>query len=390
MANKLTALMVRKVSRPGKYGDGNGLMLLVTATGAKCWVQRLMIQGRRRDIGLGGFPLVSLAEARKQAFENRKLARAGGDPMALREQARVPTFREALESVLDIQRATWRNSGKSEAQWRSSLETYAMPRLGRMPVNAITVSDVMAVLVPIWNTKRETARRVRQRIGAICKWAVASGYRHDNPAGEAIGAALPKNGVTKTHHKAMPYSEVAGALATIRESHAGITTKLAFELLVLTAARSGEVRLATWTEIDLEAGTWTVPGGRMKGGLEHRVPLSARAVAILREAAQYADGSGLIFPSPTGKALSDSTLSKLCRENGVQAVPHGFRSSFRVWASERTSTPREIMEAALAHKVRNKVEAAYSRSDHYEKRARLMDLWAQYLTGDAAKVVAIS
>ena len=235
----------------------------------------------------------------------------------------------------------------------------------------------MAVLLPIWNEKRETARRVRQRIGTIMKWAVAQGYRHDNPAGDAIGAALPKSNGIQKHFRALPHADVAAALATVRASGAAVTTRLAFDFLVLTAARSGEVRRATWAEVDLDAAVWTVPAERMKAQREHRVPLCARAVEILNEARGYADGFGLLFPSVTGRVISDNTLSKLLREQGVAAVPHGFRSSFRDWCSD-TGQPREVAEAALAHVVRG-VEGAYARSDLFDRRRALMDAWAAYV-----------
>ena len=376
----LTAAFV-KHAEPGKHYDAHGLFLKVEPGGTRRWVQRIVVHGRRRDIGLGGFPLVTLAEARQQAFANRKLARAGGDPIALRRQGHVPTFAEAAENVITFHAGNWKDGGKSAQQWRASLRDYAMPRLGRRRVSAVTSADVMAVLLPIWHEKRETARRVRQRIGAVMKWAIAQGYREDNPAGEAIAGALPRNGHVPKHMAALPHGEVADALVKVRASAAGTLTKLAFEFLVLTAARSGEVRFATWDEIDPAAAVWTVPAERMKAKREHRVPLCARAVEILNEARVSGDGNRLVFPSPRGKALSDMTLSKLVRERGVAAVPHGFRSSFRDWAAERTNHPREVVEAALAHVVTNKVEAAYARSDLFDRRRRLMDDWSAYLAG---------
>ena len=314
---------------------------------------------------------------------NRKIARDGGDPLAQRRRTTdIPAFEAAAATVIELHRHGWRNE-KHAAQWESTLRTYVYPRLGQRSVADISTADVMAVLMPIWNEKPETARRVRQRISTVMKWAVAQGYRADNPAGDAIGAALPRhNGKSKHHHRALPHGEVAAAIETVRSSRAGIAVKLAFEFLILTAARSGEVRLATWDEIDTEAATWTVPGARMKAGLEHRVPLCDRAMAILDEARAIADGSGLIFPGTrTGKPLSDMTLSKLMGDLGLDGVPHGFRSSFRDWASELTNAPRDVMEAALAHTVRDKVEAAYNRTDLFEHRRTLMDQWASYLDG---------
>ena len=389
-SRKLTAAAA-KHAKPGKHYDLNGLFLKVEPGGSRRWIQRIVIHGKRCDIGLGAYPLVSLVEARQRAFDNRKLARDGGDPLALKRKEGMPTFQDAATTVIEMYAANWKDGGKSEKQWRASLLAYAMPLLGSKRVDAITTSDVMAVLLPIWNTKRETARRVRQRIGRVMLWAIAEGYRQDNPAGEAIGAALPKNGTQRQHQKALSYLEVTVALRTVWGSDAFEPTKLAFEFLVLTAARSGEVRKARWTEIDRKAAIWNVPAEHMKGDREHRVPLSARALEILAEAEKWSSGSDLIFASATGRVMSDSTLSKLLRENGVKAVPHGFRSSFRDWASERTNTPRAVMEAALAHANRNKVEAAYARSDLFEKRRKLMETWAAFISQKhGAQVVTIN
>ena len=386
---RLTSAFVRKASKPGRYYDGNGLFLKVDPSGAKRWGQRLVIHGRQRTLGLGGCALVSLSEAREAAVANRKIARTGGDPLTQRRRTTaIPTFEDAAATVIELHRHGWRNE-KHAAQWESTLRTYVYARLGQRSVADISTADVMAVLMPIWNEKPETARRVRQRISTVMKWAVAQGYRADNPAGDAIGAALPRhNGKSKRHHRALPHGEVAAAVEKVRSSGAGIAVKLAFEFLILTAARSGEVRLATWDEIDTDAATWTVPAARMKAGLEHRVPLCGRAMAILDEARAIADGSGLIFPGTrTGKPLSDMTLSKLMGDLGLNGVPHGFRSSFRDWASELTNAPRDVMEAALAHTVRDKVEAAYNRTDLFDRRRALMDQWASYLDGAGGAVV---
>ena len=389
LEKRLSPAFVRKATKPGRYYDGNGLFLKVDPSGAKRWGQRLVIHGRQRTLGLGGCALVSLAEAREAALGNRKIARAGGDPLAqLRRTTNIPSVEAAAATVIELHRHGWRNE-KHAAQWGATLRDYVFPRLGKRSVADISTADVMAALTPIWHEKAETARRVRQRISAIMIWAVAQGYRADNPAGDAIGAALPKhNGKTKHHHRALPHGEVAAAIEAVRGSNAGRSAKLAFEFLVLTAARSGEVRLATWDEIDTEAATWTVPASRMKAGREHRVPLSDRAVTILDEARALHDESGLIFPGTrVGKPLSDMTLSKLMRDLGLDGVPHGFRSSFRDWAAECTNASREVMEAALAHTVRNTVEAAYSRTDLFERRRTLMDQWASYLDGTAGAVV---
>ena len=386
-ATRLNMHFVRKVTVPGKYYDENGLILLVKETGAKSWVQRLTIRGRRRDLGLGPYPLVTLGEARQAAYDNRKLALAGGDPREIRAKRLIPTFREAAAAVIEMHSPNWRNA-KSVTSWESTLKSYAYPKIGSMPVDAIEPADVMRCLLPIWNTKRETARKVRQRIGTVMKWAIAEGHRKDNPAGDAIGAALPKVGHKTTHQRAMVHGEVAAALRKVRKCNALSSTKLAFEFLVLTACRSRELREATWDEVDREAGVWTVPGARTKTGTDHRVPLSHRAMAVVGEARAFREND-LLFPTATGRTMSDSTLSKLLRELGIDAVPHGFRSTFRDWCGEMTNAPREVAEAALGHKVGNVVEQAYARSDLFEKRRALMESWARYLEREAGDVIEL-
>ena len=384
----LPAAFVRTVKQPGRYFDGLGLSLLVTPTGGRCWIQRLTIAGRVRELGLGGYPVVTLAQAREAALANKRLARQGGDPLAEKRKRAVPTFAEAAAQVLALHRPGWRND-KHAAQWEATLRQYAFPLLGDRLVHTITAADILAVLAPIWHVKAETARRVRQRIGAVMKWAIAQGFRADNPAGDTLSQALGRQADVTQHMRALPHREVAGAIHAVQDSQAGLSTKLAFAFLVLTAARSGEVRLATWEEVDLEAKVWAVPAERMKAQRAHRVPLSDRVVQVLTEAQALADGSGLVFPSPTGKPLSNMTLSKLLKDLDIPAVPHGFRSSFRDWAQECTNAPRAVMEAALAHANPDKVEAAYARSDLFERRRTLMDQWAGYLTEVSDKVVPL-
>ena len=385
----LTAAFCRHVGESGRYADGNGLYLHVDPSGARRWVQRLVIRGKSCVLGLGGLALVSLAEAREKALANRKLARSGGDPLAARPRAAgVPTFAEAAEQVIAIHREAWKDADAMARQWRGTLQQYVHPHIGDKGVDRVTTADVMAVLQPIWSAKNETAQRVRRRVGAIMRWAIAQGYRSDNPAGEQVTAALPRRPRQIRHMPALPYGEVGAALAGVRVSQAWTGTKLAFELLVLTAARSGEVRLATWEEFDLAGSVWTVPAARMKANREHRVPLCGRAVEILGEAERLrevvvsVEPAGLVFPTRRGKALNDMAFWKLVKRQGLSAVPHGFRSSFRDWAAERTEHPREVVEAALAHVVGNRTEAAYARSDLFERRRLLMDEWAAYLDGE--------
>ena len=385
----LTAATVRSFKEAGFYADGQGLYLKVDESGAKRWVQRLVIQGKRRDMGLGSASIVSLAEARETALQNRKLARSGGDPLASRTKVEaILTFKAAAEKVHELHLPTWRNP-KHGQQWISTLREYVFPHFGNKKLDAITSADVLTAMAPIWNARPETARRVRQRIGTVLKWAIANGWRTDNPA-EAISKALPKHDrSTVQHRKALPYGDVATAIATVKDSEASLSAKLALEFLILTATRSGETREAVWSEFDISHKEWLIPAERMKAKKPHRVPLSARCLAILKEAkALKSETSDYVFPGTVaGKPLSDVTLSKLLRELGIAAVPHGFRSSFRDWAGEKTNFPREVCEFALAHVIQDKAEAAYARSDLYEKRRKLMDTWAQYLSLTTGSVV---
>ena len=390
---KLTTAFVKAVAHSGetrsgeRYADGHGLMLCVQPSGSKSWVQRIVIHGRRRTFGLGGWPLVDLKEARRLALENRRLARQGRDPLALRVRRDVPTFAAAAAKVIALKSGAWKGD-KSRQQWQSSLEAYVFPRIGAMRVDAITGPDVMSVLEKIWSTKPVTARRVRQRISAIMQWAMVHEFRTDDPAAAVLQALPPRMGAPQRHHKAVPYSEVAGTVRRVRESESWLGTRLVVEFLVLTAARSGEVRGATWDEIDLDAATWTVPADRMKARVEHRVPLAPRCLEILDEARCLADmdaprpTGGLLFPSVRGMAQSAATLSNFMITLGVQGTPHGFRSSFRDWASEKTDAPHAVMEAALAHVVPNIAERAYARSDLFERRRALMAQWAAHVCGN--------
>lgn len=391
----LTAAFVRSIKEPGKYhdGGGTGLFLRVDPNGGRFWIQRLTIKGKRRELGLGPAALVPLAEAREAALENKRAVRAGRDPLReKREASAVLTFEEAARKVHELHKPSWRNE-KHAADFINSLERYTFARIGAVSVADISTSDVLSVLSPIWLEKPETARRVRQRIGTVMKWAVAKGWRQDDPARD-IGQALPKQARAKSQRKALPYSEVSACLDAVRGSGANPTTKLALEFLVLTAARSGEVRNARWDEIALnengKSGVWTAPAARMKMKRAHRVPLSDRAVALLKEARAHDDGSGLVFPgSRKGRPISDMTLSKLVKELGFDADVHGFRTSFRTWAQERTNFPREIAEAALAHAVGDKSEQAYARSDVFSKRWNLMNSWSLFLTPREQTIVTL-
>ena len=387
---RLTVAKAKSLTTPGMYRADPTLYLRVAPSGAKSWIQRLTIDGRRHDLGLGGFPLISIAEAREQAFENRRKVRAGSNPLAEKRRATVPTFAEAAEKRIVAERPNWRGP-KSERDWRACFNNYVFPQFGAIPVDQVEREDVLRALTPIWTTMPETARRIRGRIRKVFEWAQAHRYIRDNPAGEAINGALPTIRASQQHFRALPVAELPKALKMVRESPASLSARLCLELVVLTAARSGEARNATWAEVDTEARDWRIPGSRMKGGREHRVPLSDAALSVLEHARALDDGSGLVFPSPlrAGRPLSDMTLTKILRDRGLaeRATVHGFRSAFRDWCAE-TGKPREIAEAALAHTVGG-VEGAYFRSDLFARRRALMDQWAEFLTETGAKVVRL-
>ena len=369
----LSATFVR-TAPPGRHCDGQGLYLFVQPSGTRSWVQRIVIRGYRREIGLGSAQLVPLTEAREKARANRKLAREGGDPLAEKRRAEsTPTFAEAAARVLEQKRAGWRNSRHPQS-WLTSLERYAFPRIGGRLVSEVTGADVLEVLTPIWHEKAQTARRVRQRIRAVLEWAVAVELRVDNPC-DRIAPVLGPQQATVEHMRALAHRDVPAAVEAVRASEAAAVVKLAFELLVLTAARWGEVRGAEWTEIDIAGRVWTIPATRMKAKRAHRIPLSRRATEIL-DAARTLGAGPLVFSAADGAPMPEKTLRRLLQDLNIAAVPHGFRSTFRDWAAEETDHPREVIEAALAHVIQNQVEAAYARSDLFERRRRLMDDWS--------------
>lgn len=382
----LTAAFVEKVKTPGKYGDGNGLYLIVDPSKASRWVLRVQSAGRRRDVGLGGTKAVTLAEARDLAYEVRKKARAGLDPVVVRRAERegVPTFEECAKTVHAANLKTWRN-GKHTAQWLNTLETYAHPTIGKRQVNKVETGDILKILMPIWTEKPETARRVLQRLRMVLDHATAAGHRSgENPCRIAV-IGLPKQVGTVKHFAALPYADVPDFIKKLRSADCDPMIRLALEFLILTAARSGEVRGAPPDEFDLDAKIWKIPAQRMKAEREHAVPLSERALEIVDEARKLAPQSDLIFPSrrTKGKPLSDMALTMLLRRLKVDATAHGFRSTFRDWASEETDFPREAAEMALAHSVENKVEAAYRRGKLLEKRRALMEAWSKFVHASA-------
>ena len=399
---KLDALTVKNIRDPGRYGDGDGLYLYVKVVKSgkpdasesltfKSWVQRIVINARRRDIGLGGYPAVSLRQARSLASSNRTAVSEGRDPMAEKQAAKeaarnpapsVPTFAEAAARVIELHEPTWSNS-KHAAQWRSTLKTYAYPVIGKKPVDQITSKDVQKVLEPIWTSKSETASRVKQRIETIMDWVITQGYRLDNPAGKAVRRSLPKVNREQNHHPALHHSQVGWALSKVRESTSHPLNKLAFEFLVLTAARSGEVMKANWGEILWDRRTWEISPLKMKARRIHRVPLSDRAMEILHEALQISGPDGLIFPSQRGGMVSDMTYNNMLKRLrlGIPAVPHGFRSSFTDWAEELMEGYSPAADAALAHQEKSKTRQAYKRTDFFNARIGLMQRWSDYVAG---------
>lgn len=386
---KLTATAIAAQKPPGRYADGDGLYLLVGPTGSKSWLCRVQKDGRRRDFGLGSVKKVPLADARKRAEQVRIQVEAGLDPVAERRKAAgIPTFREAAAIVYAEQRKAWRNK-KHNAQWLSSLEAYAFPAIGDLSVNAIDTGMVRDLLAAIWLTKNETARRVRQRVNAVMDWAVAKGYREAPLAVAVINRSLPKGAAKVKHHAALPYADLPDFMVRLRSRES--MGRLALEALILTAARSGEIRGATWAEFDLEAGLWTIPASRMKAARAHVVPLSPTAIALFRRMhANRLAHTELVFPGQKrGKPLSDMTLAKVCRDMGVEAVPHGFRSTFRDWVAETTQFPADLAEAALAHVIADKTVAAYQRGTMLEKRRALMIAWADYCDGRSGSVVRL-
>ena len=383
---RLNADFVRKVDQPGRYGDGRGgfgLSLLVQMSGrglVKSWTQRVLQRnGRPTSIGLGGVEWVSLAEAREAAARNILAIKAGEDVLGDR-QRRDPamlTFQQAAERAIQSYAQGWQND-KTAQVWHGMLRQYVYGEIGNIPINEVTSADVFRVLSPIWTARRATATKVKTTLNAVYAWAAANDLVQSNPV-LAINCALPKAGGQVEHRRALPWQEVPQLLATVEASGAAETTKHCVRFLALTAARSGEVRAAEWTEIDLDAKVWTIPASKMKQAKEHRVPLSDAALAVIEAAQQYRGDSTLVFPSKTGRALSDGALSKLFGELGIACVPHGLRATFRTWAAE-AGVSREIGEFVLAHVVGTQAERAYQRSDLFRQRVEVMERWAATLT----------
>jgi integrase len=395
--NKLTDRTIRAIKKQGLTSDGNGLYLQVSRSGTKSWLFRFMMDGRSREMGLGSLHTVSLSEARDEAQECKKTLREGIDPIEERKsrlQATkslnipMPTFQKCAEDYIRAHSASWKNA-KHAKQWGSSLATYAYPVLGLLQVNAVDRSFIMRVLEPIWRNKTETAQRLRARIENILDWARVQGFREgENPAlwRGHLDKLLPKpSSVKKVKHlAALPYVQISGFMSELRGREA--LSALALRLIILTATRSGEARGAKWTEFDLTKAIWTIPAERMKAEKEHIIPLCKEALSIIQSIPRIAGSEYLFTGTRSGKPLSDAVFKKLMERMGVTGITtHGFRSTFRDWAAEQTSFPREVIESALAHQLKDKAEAAYFRSNLLDKRRELMNKWSDYINLPAIK-----
>ncbi|MDQ2089752.1 tyrosine-type recombinase/integrase [Marimonas arenosa] len=379
---KLNAKRVEALKEPGFYGDGEGLYLKVGVAGAKSWILRTVVHGRRRDLGLGSASLVALSEARAKARHFRKIARDGGDPDATRKQESL-TFEQAARRVYEQLLPTWRNAKHAET-WIATVERYAGSRLGKRPLPTIGTADILEVLTPIWTEKHETAKRLKQRLATIFDWAKGAGqYPHENPV-NGVKKALPAVKKRTNHLAAMPWQEVPDLMRELVQRNAVSARTL--EFVILTAARSGEARGARWSEFDLTSKVWTIPADRMKRGVIHRVPLSEAAIAVLEKVKGL--DTELVFPSvqraksgiskPQSGMVFKALLNRMQREG---FTVHGFRSSFRDWCGESARADREVAEAALAHTLGNEVERAYARSDLFDRRVTLMQAWGQFVSG---------
>lgn len=392
IAKPLTAVEVKRLTVPGLHAIGTvaGLRMRVKASGARSWVLRTVIGTRRAEIGLGGYPTVTLAQAIDEARVALQKIRAGTDPAAERRARRHTvswTFKRCAEAYVAAHRPSWR-SAKHAAQWESTLETYVYPKFGHKHIRDVNKGDVLAAIEPDWSTKTETMVRVRNRVELVLAWAMQREYRPDGPNPARwrgnLDATLPRPSKVnqREHFEALAIDDMYAFMKRLRAA-AGMSA-MALEFAILTASRTGAVRAATWNEIDLQAKVWTISADKMKAGRSHRVPLSERALqllAALPRAARDADDDEpeLLFPGAKGKPLSDMSLTAVMRRMGLSAVPHGFRSTFSDWCAERTSTPAEVREMALAHAIGDKTEEAYRRGDLFEKRRHLMGQWATFI-----------
>ena len=389
--NRLTDRMVRQAT-PGRHADGNGLYLFVRPTGARSWIQRLVVDGNRRDIGLGGYPLVRLGEARVVALENRRAARRGEDPTAARGQATAPTVRVVVDAVIETRRTNWRDAS-TEKKWRRLFEKLVFPCIGDKLISRVTLNDVRDILLPHWKGRGSIGYVLRQHLDRVFQWAIAQRYRTDNPASD-INALLPRVKAVVEHHPSLPYRNVAAAMAAVQASNVDPAVKLLLLFLVLCASRFGEAAGAGWSEIALEERLWIIPAGRMKTQCEHRVPLARQACDVLERMRALDRPGPLVFTcrsrDGSQQPVAPVALARLLRtlelvdEKGRGVVVHGFRSTFRVWAAEQTQTSHDVCEAALAHVQTDQTVAAYARGDFCEARRPLMQRWADHVLPPSA------
>ena len=378
----ITAAKIRRFT-PGFHHIDTTLYIKVLPTGGKCWIQRLLINGVRRDLGLGGWPTVTLEEAKAKALDNRRLLREGQDPLALKRKAKLPTFRAAAEKTYESLRPRWRSVVVAR-NWWNILERHAFKKIGDLPVDKVGREQVLSVLTLLWVSKPEMGRKLKRGIKAILDWCLAHGYIEVNVIDQVSGA-LPSQPAVKEHFRSLPYQEIPAALDTIQSSRISTSSKLALRMLILTMCRSGEVRHATWQEIILNENLWRIPGQKTKSGKEHIIPLTPAMLEVLEKAKALNDGSDLVFPSSMkpGYPMTAETLSKSLKSCGLadKATCHGFRAAGRTFAQERTTADHETMELALGHAVGNQVVAAYARSNLLSKRRRLFEQYNDYLTG---------
>ena len=388
----LTASGIRKLREPGDYADGQGLALRIKPNGAKSWIQRVSVGGKRHNLGLGVYPTVGLADARQAAADNQQAIREGRNPIQDKQQAKedaiqdtarapaIPTFEQTAEKVWELNRPSWK-SEQHACEWISSMRTHVFPSIGRKPIDAITPADILEILEPIWHTKGETAARMKQRTESVFDYAIAREHRIDNPV-SAVRKALPKQANKRENFAAVDYQDLPAVIQAIRKSGNPIT-RLAVEFLTLTACRSNEVRGAVWSEINWESAVWEIPASRMKAGKAHNIPLSARALEILRAAWAITGGDGLVFPSArdASKPMTPSALARVLRRSGISETIHGMRAAFRSWAQEQTSASWAACELSLAHSIGNATELAYARSEMLTQRRELMEQWAAHCAG---------
>ena len=383
---RLTDLMARQ-ARAGRHADGNGLYLFVRPDDARSWIQRLVIGGRRRDLGLGGYPLVSLFDARRKAVENRQVARSGGDPTLAAAQQIVPTFRSVVDDVIAARRVGWKGTA-TEQKWRRVFKKHVFPEIGDKLVNQVTLEDLRRILVPVWGGRGSTGYSLRQLLAVVMDWAVAHNYRQDNPA-DVVQSLLPKMQAVGVHYPSLPYEQVTDAMAAAQASDAPEEVKLVLLFLVLCASRLSEATEAVWSEINLDKQLWTIPSGRMKKEAEHKVPLSVQAIEVLERARSLERPGPLVFAALTarrrlrkvpGRRIRQLLLQlRLVDDRGRNVVPHGFRSTFAMWVGEGEKAAREVSEAALAHAEPNQTVASYVRTDFLAVRRPLMQDWADFV-----------